>query len=66
MIGDGGQERDLAGLVVPGSGQLVARGDRYEPYQLIGPDGAVMGAAAGFFRDLLAAGRAESTVRSHA
>ena len=66
MIGEGGQERDLAGLVVPGSGRLVATGDRYEPYQLIGPDGAVMEAAAGFFRDLLAAGRAESTVRSYA
>lgn len=66
MIGDGGLERDLAGLVVPGSGRLVATGDRYEPYQLIGPDGAVMEAAAGFFRDLLAAGRAESTVRSYA
>src|SRR6266516_3927557 len=66
MIGDGEQERDLAGLVVPGSGRLVATGDRYEPYQLIGPDGAVMEAAAGFFRDLLAAGRAESTVRSYA
>jgi site-specific recombinase XerD len=43
----------------------VATGNRYEPYQLIGPDGAVMEAAAGFFRDLLAAGRAESTVRSY-
>src|SRR6266487_999851 len=65
MIGDGEQERDLAGLVVPGSGRLVATGNRYEPYQLIGPDGVVLEAAAGFFRDLLTAGRAESTVRSY-
>src|SRR6266487_556733 len=65
MIEDGGQERDLAGLTVPRSGRLVATGNRYEPYQLIGPDGAVVEAAAGFFRDLLAAGRAESTVRSY-
>src|SRR5690242_19131540 len=65
MIRDGGQERDLSGLMVPRSGRLVATGDRYEPYRLIGPDGAVVEAAAGFFRDLLAAGRAESTVRSY-
>ncbi len=65
MVGDGGQGRDLSGLAVPRSGRLVATGDRYEPYRLIGPDGVVVEAAAGFFRDLLAAGRAESTVRSY-
>src|SRR5215470_14478081 len=65
MIEDGGGERDLAGLTVPRAGRLVATGDRYEPYRLIGPDGMVVEAAAGFFRDLLAAGRAESTVRSY-
>ena len=31
----------------------MATGNRYEPYQLIGPDGTVVEAAAGFFRDLL-------------
>jgi site-specific recombinase XerD len=65
MIGDGEPERDLAVLVVPQSGRLVATGNRYEPYQLIGPDGAVVEAVSVFFRDLLAAGRAESTVRSY-
>jgi site-specific recombinase XerD len=65
MIGDGGQGRDLAGMVVPGLGRLIVTGDRYEPYQLVGPDGMVVEAAAGFFRDLLAAGRAESTIRSY-
>jgi site-specific recombinase XerD len=65
MIRDGGQERDLPGLMVARSGRLVATGDRYEPFRLIGPDGTVAKAAAGFFRDLLAAGRAESTVRSY-
>ena len=50
----------------PGRAGWSATGDRYEPYQLIDPDGAVMEAAAAFFRDLLAAGRAESTVRSYA
>jgi site-specific recombinase XerD len=65
MIEDGGRERDLAVLAVPRSGRLVATGNRYEPYQLVGRDGTVLEAAAWFFRDLLAAGRAESTVRSY-
>lgn len=65
MIGDGDPERDLAALVVPQSGRLVATGNRYEPYRLIDPDGAVVEAATAYFRDLLAAGRAESTVRSY-
>ena len=45
--------------MVPRSGRLIATGDRYEPYQLIGPDRTVVEAAAGFFWDLLAAGRAD-------
>jgi hypothetical protein len=43
---------DLSELVVPQAARLVATGDRYEPYRLVDAD-------------LLAAGRAESTVRSH-
>jgi len=43
----------------------VATGNRYEPYQVVDPDGVVMDGAAQFFRDLLAAGKAESTVRSY-
>ena len=43
----------------------MATGNRYEPYQVVGPDGVVMDGAAQFFRDLLAAGKAESTVRSY-
>ncbi len=46
-------------------GRLVATGNRYEPYQVADPDGAVVDGAAQFFRDLLAAGKAESTVRSY-
>src|SRR5260221_8770825 len=65
MIKDGDPERDLAALVVPQSGRLVATGNRYEPYQMLDPDGAVVEAVAAWFRDLLAAGRAESTVRSY-
>ena len=65
MIGDGDPERDLAALVVPQSGRLEATGNRYEPYRLIDPDGAVVQAVTDYFRDLLAAGRAESTLRSY-
>jgi site-specific recombinase XerD len=65
VIEDDGPSRDLAALVVPRAGRLVATGDRYEPYRLIDRDGAVVDAAAIFFRELLAAGRAELTVRSY-
>jgi hypothetical protein len=65
MIGEGGPERDLAALVLPQSGRLVTTGNRYEPYRLLDPDGAVVEAATAWFRDLLAAGRAASTVRSY-
>ncbi len=52
-------------LVVPQSGRLVATGDRYEPYRLLDADGVVVNAVSQFFRDLLAAGKSESTVRSY-
>jgi site-specific recombinase XerD len=65
MIGDDVPSRDLAELVVPQTGRLVATGDRYEPYRLIDGDGVAVAAATAYFRDLLAAGRAESTVRSY-
>jgi site-specific recombinase XerD len=65
MSGDDELSRDLAALMVPQDGRLAATGDRYEPYRLVGTDGAPVAAATAFFRDLLAAGRAESTVRSY-
>ncbi len=64
VIGEG-PSRDLAELVVPRAGRLVGTGDRYEPYRMLGPDGMAVEPVAGFFRDLLAAGRSESTVRSY-
>jgi site-specific recombinase XerD len=65
MIGDDEPSRDLAALVVPQAGRLVATGDRYEPYRLVDGDGVAVAAVAAYFQDLLAAGRAESTVRSY-
>jgi site-specific recombinase XerD len=65
MIGSEDRSRDLAVLVVPQAGRLAATGDRYEPYRMAGPDGVGVEAVTAFFRDLLAAGRAESTVRSY-
>jgi site-specific recombinase XerD len=65
MTGDDEPSRDLAALVVPQDGRLVATGDCYEPYRLVGADGVPVAAATAFFRDLLTAGRAESTVRSY-
>jgi len=65
MTGDDEPSRDLAALAVPQGGRMVATGDRYEPYRLVGADGVVVADAASFFRDLLAAGRAEATVRSY-
>jgi site-specific recombinase XerD len=44
---------------------MVATGDRYEPYRLVDGDGVAVAAVTAYFRDLLAAGRAESTVRSY-
>jgi site-specific recombinase XerD len=64
-VGDGDSPWDLAALAVPAVGELAVTGDRYEPYRLLGLDGAVVEPAAAFFRDLLAAGRSEATVRSY-
>jgi site-specific recombinase XerD len=58
-------ERNLAALVVPSVGRLVSTGDRYEPFRLIGADGAVAEPVTAYFRDLLAAGRSGATVRSY-
>jgi site-specific recombinase XerD len=60
-----GDRRDLAALVVPAAGEMIATGDRYEPFRLAGPDGAAVAPVTAFFRDLLAAGRSEATVRSY-
>jgi site-specific recombinase XerD len=56
---------DLAGLVVPLTGGLVATGDQWEPYRLVDRDGVVVEAARAYFGHLQAAGRSEATIRSY-
>jgi site-specific recombinase XerD len=57
--------RDLALTAVPQVGRLVAIGTSEEPYRLIDPDSVLVEPVAAFFRDLQAAGRSTSTLRSY-
>jgi len=57
--------RDLASLVVPRCGSVVATGEVFEPFQLVDGTGVVVGPAAVFLRDLQACGRSASTLRSY-
>ena len=65
VVEDEKPARDLAMLAVPLAGALQDTGDPWEPYRLVSPDGEPVEAAGVFFRDLLACGRAEATVRSY-
>ncbi|MEG8184634.1 tyrosine-type recombinase/integrase [Nocardia terpenica] len=65
MVSNDEGQRDLASLVVPAAGSLVATGDRWEPYRLIAGDGAPVEVVAAFFRELQTAGRSRATVRSY-
>jgi hypothetical protein len=57
--------RDLAVLVVPQAGRLVATEDSWEPYRLVDAGGVAVEAVAAYLRDLQAAGRSEATARSY-
>jgi site-specific recombinase XerD len=63
--GIGEPSRDIAAVVVPAVGRLACSGDPWEPYVLVGPDGAPVEAVGVFLRDLQAAGRAATTARSY-
>ncbi|MEV0492210.1 hypothetical protein [Streptomyces atratus] len=65
MMNDRVPERDLSRLAVPRWGRLVDTGDRYEPYRLVDADGATVAPVAVYFQELLAAGKAATTVRSY-
>jgi integrase len=65
MVERGVPAGDLAGLVVPLVGRLLATGDRWEPYRLLDGDGVCVEAAGAYFSHLQAVGRSEATVRSY-
>lgn len=65
MIVRGEPAVDLAGLVVPLAGRLVATGDAWEPYRLLDGDGVAVEAARAYFAHLQAAGRRGLTIRSY-
>jgi integrase len=65
VTGQDGSSRDLARLVVPVAGSLVATGDLWEPYRLLDAGGAVVDPVVSYFRDLQACGRSTATLRSY-
>src|ERR1700691_1066136 len=65
MVDRGERAMDLAGLVVPFAGRLVATGDRWEPYRIVDAAGEPVTAVAEFFGGLQAAARSEATLRSY-
>ncbi|WNV84920.1 site-specific integrase [Umezawaea sp. Da 62-37] len=60
-----GDQRDLSGLVLPETGQLVATGKVWEPYRLIDADGAVVIPVAEYFAELQALDASTATVYSY-
>jgi len=65
VIDDVGAPRDLPALAVALVGRLEATGDRWLPFRLVDPAGEAVEAVSAYFRDLQAAGRADSTLRSY-
>lgn len=65
MIGQGEPHRDLATLVVPLQGSLVATGEPWEPYRLVDPHGEAVASVQSYLNHLQAAGRATATQRSY-
>jgi len=57
--------RDLAAMVIPQVGRLVATGDPWSPYRLLDAEGAKVVAVAAWFAELQAAGRSAATLRSY-
>src|ERR1700722_16686195 len=55
----------LASLVIPQVGALRETDDPWEPFQLLGPGGAVVHCVSDYLKDLQAAGRRPTTQRSY-
>jgi hypothetical protein len=66
MAAGADQDRDLASLVVPAAGAVVARDDLWEPVWLIDGDGEPVGSVRAFLKELQASGRSAATQRSYA
>jgi site-specific recombinase XerC len=62
---DGEQDRELATLSVPTLGRLEQTGDPWLPFRLVDGGGAVVEGVSAYFRDLQAAGKPETTIRSY-
>ena len=65
MVDRGDPAVDLAGLVVPFAGRLVATGVQWEPYRLLDGGGVSVEAAQAYFGYLQASARSELTIRSY-
>jgi integrase len=65
VVNDEDVPRNLSALVVPLLGSLEATSDLFQPYRLVGPDGAEVASAASFFAELSACGRPATTQRSY-
>jgi site-specific recombinase XerC len=65
MVEAADMPRDLSSLVVRCRGSLENTADPFEPYRLVDAAGGVVGAVAGYLRDLQAAGRSPATQRSY-
>jgi integrase len=57
--------RDLAAMVIPQVGRLVATDDPWMPYRLVDGSGVPVEPVSAWFAELLASGRAEATLRSY-
>jgi len=56
---------ELAAMVIPQVGGIVATGDSWQPYQLIDAQGTAQDSVSAFFGDLQAASRSAATLRSY-
>ena len=65
MDNEQGHSKDLAAMVVPQVGRLVATEGAWEPYQLLDPTGTPVKAVSDWSHDLQAAGRSPATLRSY-
>ncbi|MDQ1426763.1 MAG: hypothetical protein QOK39_239 [Acidimicrobiaceae bacterium] len=65
MTEEAQQSRDLATVVVPQAGRLVATGDPWEPYRLVDADGATVAPVSAWFAELMAAERSATTLRAY-